>query len=218
MVKMCWAVVVAALACLTPAARAATWEQPAAELAKQIAALSGPGAVKLTLRNESGLAAVEIPAIQRLIERDLRGFGVVAGGKDSATLIRVTLSENLQGGLWVAEVVEGTETRVTMLRVNLGGATSASGPPNLVVQRALMITQSDPVLDAQIFTVGTLARLVVLEPEQIVTYVRSSAGLTLGPTREICAESWCRRRRTTCSTLICRACSARGQIPAHRLR
>jgi hypothetical protein len=182
MVKMCWAVVVAALACVTPAARAATWEQPAAELAKQIAALSGPGAVKLTIRNESGLAAVEVPAIQRLIERDLRGFGVVAGGKESATLIRVTLSENLQGGLWVAEVVEGTETRVTMLRVNLGGATSASGPPNLVVQRALMITQSDPVLDAQIFTVGTLTRLVVLEPEQIMTFVRSSAGLAFAGT------------------------------------
>ena len=63
--------------------------------------------------------------IQRLLERDLRGFGVFAADKDSATLIRVTLSENLQGGLWVAEVVEGTETRVTMVRVNLDGAKSA---------------------------------------------------------------------------------------------
>ena len=177
MMKRCWAVVVAVLACLTPAARAASWEQPAAELAKQIAALSGPGAVKLTISNDSGLPASEVPAIQRLLERDLRGLGVVTGNKDSATLIRVTLSQNLQGGLWVAEVVEGTETRVTMLAVNLGAAAAMPGAPNLVVQRTLMITQPEPVLDAQIFTVGTLARLVVLEPERIVTWVRSSAGL-----------------------------------------
>jgi hypothetical protein len=177
MVKMCWAVVVAALACLTPAARAATWEQPAADLAKQIAALSGPGPAKLTIRNESALSLVELPVIRRLLERDLREFGVVAGDRDSATLIRITLSENLQGGLWVAEVVEGTEARVTMVRVNLGGATSASGPSSLVVQRTLMMTQPGPILDAQMFTVGTLPRFVVLEPEQIATFVRSSAGL-----------------------------------------
>jgi len=177
MMKLCWAVVVAALACLTPMARAASWEQPAADLAKQIAALSGPGPAKLTIVNRSSLAAIEIPAIRRLLERDLRGYGVVTGAGDSATLIRLTLSENLQGGLWVAEVVEGTETRVTMLAVSLGTAVTTSGPASLVVRRTLMITEADPVLDAQIFSVGTLSRLVVLEPERIVTYVRSGAGL-----------------------------------------
>jgi hypothetical protein len=181
MMKTCWALVVAAgLACLTPAAHAATWDQPAAELAKQIAGLSGPGPAKLILHNASGLSALDVPVIRRLMEHDLRGFGVIAGDRDSATLIRITLSQNLQGGLWVAEVVEVTETRVTMLRVNLGGATSASGPSSLVVQRTLLLTVPESVLDAQIFTVGTLARLVVLEPEQIVTWVRSSAGLAFG--------------------------------------
>jgi hypothetical protein len=169
---------VAALLWVVPAARAANWEQPASDLAKQIAALSGPGPAKLTMRNDSSLAAVEVPAIQRLLERDLRGFGVVAGGSESGTLIRVTLSENAQGGLWVAEVVEGTETRVTMLAVALGAAATGVGGSGLVVRRTLMITEADPVLDAQIFTVGTLARLVVLEPERIVTYVRSAAGLS----------------------------------------
>jgi hypothetical protein len=182
MMKLCWAVGVAALACLTPMARAASWEQPAADLARQIATLSGPGPAKLTIVNRSSLAAIEIPPIRRLLERDLRGFGVVTGAGDSATLIRVTLSENLQGGLWVVEVVEGTETRVTMLSVSLGTAVTTSGPASLVVRRTLMITEPDPVLDAQIFSVGTLARLVVLEPERIVTYVRSGAGLAFATT------------------------------------
>jgi hypothetical protein len=193
MMKRCWVVVVpAVLACLTPAIRADSWDQPVAEVAKQIASLSGPGSAKLTLRNASGLAPMEIPVIQRLLERDLRGFGVVAGDNDGATVIRVTLSENLQGGLWVAEVVEGSQTRVTMLRVNLGGATSVSGPSSLVVQRTLMITQPETVLDAQIFAVGTLARLVVLEPEQIATFVRSNAGLAFGSTP---AGGWVEEKR-----------------------
>ena len=147
-----WPVVVLML--LLPAAHAANWEQPAGDLAKQIAALAGPGSVKLTIQNDSTLASSEIPGIRRLLERDLRGFGVVAGGSDSATLIRVTLSENLQGGLWVAEVVEGTETRVTMLPVTLGATTMAGGGPTLTLRRTLLMTEPDPVLDAQMFSIG----------------------------------------------------------------
>jgi len=136
--KRCLAVALL-LVFLFPTARAANWEQPAGELAKQIAALAGPGPVRLTIRNDSSLAASEIPAIRRLLERDLRGFGVVTGGSESATLIRITLSENLQGGLWVAEVVEGTETRVTMLPVSLGSTVSpAGGGPSLTLRRTLI--------------------------------------------------------------------------------
>jgi hypothetical protein len=162
---------------LLPAAHAANWEQPAADLAKQIAALAGPGPARLTIRNESSLASGEIPAIRRLLERDLRGFGIVTGGNDSATLIRVTLSENLQGGLWVAEVVEGTETRVTMLPVALGAAVVAGGGSTLTLRRTLLMTEPDPVLDAQILVVGNLQWLVVLEPERILTYERNTTAL-----------------------------------------
>ncbi len=172
-----WPVVVA-LMLLLPAARAANWEQPASDLAKQIAALAGPGSVKLTIRNDSSLASSEIPTIRKLLERDLRGFGVVAGGSDSATLVRVTLSENLQGGLWVAEVVEGTETRVTMAPVTLGAVTVATiRGPSVTLRRTLLMTEPDLVLDAQMFSIGGVQRLVVLEPERIVSYVRNAAVL-----------------------------------------
>jgi hypothetical protein len=171
-------VVLLALICLLPGAHAANWEQPAGDLAKQIAALAGPGPARLVLRNDSALAAGEIPAIRRVLERDLRGFGIATAGSDNATLIRVTFSENLQGGLWVAEVVEGTETRVTMLPVPLEPTAPPAGGSTLTLRRSLVITEPDPVLDAQIFSVGTTPRLVVLEPERIVTYVRGSAALS----------------------------------------
>ncbi|MFZ0274146.1 MAG: hypothetical protein WB524_20570 [Acidobacteriaceae bacterium] len=171
-------VVVLALACLLLAAQAANWEQPAGDLAKQIAALAGPGPARLVLRNDSSLASSEIPAIRRQLEHDLRSLGIVTGGAESATLIRITLSENLQGGLWVAEVVEGTETRVTMLPVTLEPTAPSAGGPSLTLRRSLVITEPEPVLDAQIFSVGTMPRLVVLEPERILTYIRGSAALS----------------------------------------
>ena len=175
----------AALACLmgwwVPAAQAATWEQPASDLARQIAALTGPGPARLVLQNISTLPASDVPLIRRLLDQDLRRLGVVPGGSDSATLIRVTLSQNLQGGLWVAEVQEGTETRVIMLAVPLAPAAPSGNGGAITIRRTLLITEAAPVLDAKIFTTGGVQRLVVLEPEQIVTYERNPAALGTSP-------------------------------------
>lgn len=164
----------AAVVWLLPAAHAANWEKPAADLAKQIAGLAGPGPARLVLRNNSILGASEIPAIRRLLERDLRGYGILPGTSDSATLIRVTLSENLRGGLWVAEVEEGTETRLAMLPVSLTAVSPAGGSPNITLGRTLVLTQTAPVLDAVLFSADGEQRLVVLEPERIVVYVKNS--------------------------------------------
>jgi hypothetical protein len=166
---------------LVPSARAATWEQPALDLARQIAALTGPGPARLILENASTLPASEIPVIRRLLEQDLHRLGVLSGGSDSATLIRVTLSENLQGGLWVAEVQEGTEMRVSMLPVPLAPAAPSGNGGTITIRRTLLITDDAPVLDAKIFVTGGVQRLVVLEPERIVTYERNAAALGTSP-------------------------------------
>jgi hypothetical protein len=168
-------VVAAALLCLLAQAHAAgPWEQPAADLARQIAALTGPGPARLVIRNNSSLPAGEIPAIRLLLERDLRGYGVIAGSAESATTIRVTLSQNALGGLWVAEVQEGTESRVAMLPVALGTAAPAVASSAITLRRTPLIAAPDPILDAAV----TGDRLIVLEPEQIVVYAKNAAAFT----------------------------------------
>lgn len=178
----CFRLLVAAalVAFALPAALAATWEQPAAALARQIAALSGPGPVQLFVSNRSGLSPDQIPLIHRLLKQDLRRLRVLPGGGGTATVVRVTLSQNLQGGLWVAEVQQGTQTQVTMLPVYLGTTSSTSGGPPLTLRRSILITEPDPVLDAQIFTAGSEQRLVVLEPAQILVYARNADSLAAG--------------------------------------
>jgi hypothetical protein len=100
------------------AAPPSPWEQPASELADQIAAILGPGQAHLTIRNLSTISNDEIPAIRRLLAQDLKAHGVVMAGAESANTIRVTLSESATGRILVAEVGEGNQTLVAM--VDLG--------------------------------------------------------------------------------------------------
>jgi hypothetical protein len=168
--------VAALLVCLLPESlpsqthTAGPWDQPAADLARQVAALAGPGPARLVIHNNSSLAPGEIPAIRLLLERDFRTFGVVAGSSDSATTIRVTLSQNTQGGLWVAEVMEGTESRIAMTPVTLGASAPPAASAAITLRRTLLVTEPDPILDAAVLA----DRLIVLEPERILIYPSAS--------------------------------------------
>ena len=93
-----------------------------AESGRQIAEILGPGQARLTIHNLSTISNDEIPAIRRLLVEDLKALGVTASGAESANQIRLTLSENQRGRVWVAEVVEGNETRVAMVELEAGNA------------------------------------------------------------------------------------------------
>ena len=83
------------------------------------AAIAGPGPAKLTIKNRSSIPADQVASIRRTLERDLQSYGVTSpGSAEVATVIRVTLSQNLQHELWIAEVQEGTEVKVVMVRTD----------------------------------------------------------------------------------------------------
>lgn len=111
------------------------WTQPAAELAGQIADILGPGQAQLSVRNVSTIQTSEIPGIRKILEQDLKARGVLAGGTESANAIRVTLSENARERLWVAEVVEGSETRVAMVHVDAIAAIPVAAHEGIVLRR-----------------------------------------------------------------------------------
>jgi len=149
------------------------WEQPAAALAGQIADLMGPGQARLTIRDPSSLPADEIPVIRKLLEQDLKSHGVTASGAESANAIRVTLSENARAQLWVAEVIQGNETRVTMVDVKVGAASAAAQA------RGGLVLRTQTILESQSPVVAMLEAgngIVALEPEAIVLYSRVGDG------------------------------------------
>jgi hypothetical protein len=148
------------------------WDEPAAALSDQVAAILGPGQARLAIRNISTISTDEIPAIRRLLEQDLKTHGVLASGAESANTIRVTLSENVRERLWVAEVIEGNETRVAMVHVDRGTAQQTASTGGITLRRQAVLSTSAPVLAA----LETSSGYVVVAPEEIVIFAHSADG------------------------------------------
>jgi hypothetical protein len=165
-------------------ARATTpWEQPAAQLAEQIAAILGPGQAQLVIGNRSTIATADVSAIRRLLEQDLHTHSIEISVTESANQIRVTLSENIRERLWVAEVAEGNQRQVTMVRVDRETVSAATVAAGLVLRKERIwsslegssptIRQTDePVLAA----LETRAGLVVLKQDEIVLLAHADSG------------------------------------------
>jgi hypothetical protein len=179
MAACCWFGLVLALM-MSPLAQAAgPWEQPAAQLAAQVAEILGAGQAQLTVSNRSTIAAQELPAIRRLLEQDLRARGVAASGAESANAIRVTLSENVRERLWVAEVVEGNQTQVAMVHVDRELIAASAAEAGMVLEKkrvwdslAATAISGAPVLAA----LETKAALVVLEQDDVVIFTMTGTG------------------------------------------
>ena len=111
------------------------WGQPADALAEQIAAILGPAQATLTVRNLSSIVESDILGIRALFEQDLKAHGVAITSGDSANTIRITLSQNDRGRLWVAEIGQGNETRVVMVSAGEGGAPTSAVADYMTLRR-----------------------------------------------------------------------------------
>jgi len=161
------------------------WEQPAAALADQISGILGPGPAHLTVRNLSSIPADGLPSIQRLLAQHLKARGIISSGADSANTIRVTLSQDWQGGLWVAEVGEGAETHVAMVRVDLarGPSSGSNAQDRITLRKQVEWSKYDLAAPASFPPMATRpvlaafetnAGLTIMNDEGIAIYARSS--------------------------------------------
>jgi hypothetical protein len=170
---LCLLAMVASVLMVRPAgATSGPWEQPAAALAEQISGILGPGQAHLIIRNNSKISTDEIPAIRHALEEALKAHGVQASGVESANTVRITLSENIHEGLWVAEIVEGNQTRVAIVRVEAGAPRDEVSTSAITLRKQAVLTTSEPVLTA----LQVANSLVVIEPEEIVTFSESQSG------------------------------------------
>jgi hypothetical protein len=179
MAACCWSGMMLLLI-MSPLAQAASpWEQPATQLAAQVAEILGAGQAQLTVSNRSTIAAQELPAIRRLLEQGLRARGVLTSGAESANAIRVTLSENARERLWVAEVVEGNQIQVAMVQVDRDPIAALAAEAGMVLEKkrvwdslATTAISGVPVLAA----LETKAALVILEQDDIVIFTMTGTG------------------------------------------
>jgi hypothetical protein len=185
--KLIWlgAIVASGLIGLTASAASppSPWEKPAADLAGKIVGILGPGQAQLTIRNLSTIPNNEIPAIRQLLELDLKTLGVLVSGAESANSVHLTLSENQRGRLWVAEVIEGNETRVAMVQLGEEVARDLPTQEHIVLHKEQYISaaglsrQPDIPADEPVLAmIVTKSGLVVLKQDQIVHINMTLAG------------------------------------------
>jgi hypothetical protein len=149
----------------------AQWAAPIAQLAREIAALSGPGTVTLTVHNISSLTADNIPLIKHDLQNDLRSAGVRVVADNAAADIKLTLSENAQGYVWVAEVRQGNETKVAMVTApRLQAAAPALNGPLAAIRKHLLWSQDSPILDIALVPAGAEQHMVVLDAANVSLY------------------------------------------------
>jgi len=153
-------------------ALAADWQAAAGQLAQRIAGITGPGAAAMTVVNRSSLTAAETDEIRRKLLSELAVYGVQASASEqAASNVQVSLSQNLQDYLWVAEIRQGTsEPVVIMLSVSgEGEGTSQSATAPLSIRKSTIWSGHERILDLAVIS-GTPSHMIVLEPEQIELY------------------------------------------------
>jgi len=155
-------------------ALAADWTQPEQQLARKIAAVTGPGAASFDLRNQSSLSKKDADEITRGLRAQLEANGLrFVTPEQAAASVTITLSENLQNHVWVADIHQGTNEPaiaiVTVPRSDLAGTLHEPSP--LVIRKTPLWAQDDRILDIAVFEeMSGMSHLAVLSPEQVTLY------------------------------------------------
>ncbi|HEV8385026.1 MAG TPA: hypothetical protein VGQ11_09165 [Candidatus Acidoferrales bacterium] len=161
------------------------WQESAREFSKKIAALTGTRqTVTLSVRNISSLSDTEVAAVRAALETELRAAGLRLAAKSiAAPELRITFSENLQGLLWIAEILRDDSRDVAMLSVGKGSAPAAVAATQMfVLQSALIFEQDEPILD---FVFLDAERLILLEPWKLVSLTKIDSSWHLHQTVEL---------------------------------
>lgn len=166
------------------------WDKPATDLAAQVAEILGPGQAQLTVINRSTIPASELPSIRRLLEQELRAHSIQLAGAESANQIRITLSETDRQRLWVAEIIEGSQTRYVMVPFERNAAAQPTHESGMILTRKTVWSSASSAAHPEVLAALELpTALVLLEKDALVILTRTTTGwqeekhVDLGPRR-----------------------------------
>jgi hypothetical protein len=153
--------------------RADALEDGARQLAAKIAAALSPGeAVALNVRNLSSLGPVTVTAIRRSLEAELQGRGIrLVPSRVGPVEVTVTLAENFQGHVWVAEVQRGETLRTIVTALPRSAAAPFRIVPTLAVEKELIWEQDSPIVDLALLDTVDQS-MAVLEAGKLSLYKR----------------------------------------------
>ena len=153
------------------------WSDAVSRLTDKIAADVSPrNPISLEMKNLSRLGAAEAANVRGDLEAELknRSFRLVAADSASAdafTHVQVTLSEDVEDYIWIAEIRSDDGPIVSIVSLkkgfNNGEGTSKS---SLILQREIVDLRHEPFLDFSKERVAQSNHLMTLQDSAIVTY------------------------------------------------
>jgi hypothetical protein len=155
-------------------------QNPPAEFASRILAITGPGSISFNIRNSSPMDADQLRVVQSAIETEVRrqGLNIVAAGNATSD-VRVTISQNSHGWLWIAEIQQGPEKKVAMLEVPAITRSSTSGHGSMTLRKQLLFSSDKPILDVLTVNGPAGKSLIALAPLEIMVFQQNAGAWRL---------------------------------------
>jgi len=159
---------------LAMTALAADWNAPEQQLARKIVAVTGPGAVALTIENRSSLGRRDSEIIQNGLRSVLEGMGLrFVNADQAAATVTISLSENAASYVWVARIRQGSgeEATVMVSAPRPEGAITTRDSVPLSLRKIPLWTQESPILDIAVLEENaTPTHIAVLDSEKVSLY------------------------------------------------
>jgi len=156
---------------------AADWNLPAQQLARKIAAFTGPGTVAFTVENRSSLRTKDVERITADLRSQLELLGVHSAELERAAgSVSVFLSENAQGYVWVAEMQVGSQSGVVMVSTPRSeGSAFLHEEAGLTIHKIPLWEQEDRILDVVVLEEDSAPKhIAVLDAEKVALYRRQN--------------------------------------------
>ncbi len=163
-------------------ATADPWGDDVRAFAEKIFAAAGPPhSVFVSVKNISSIGPAAASSIEQELRSELthRGF-LVAPAVSAESELDVTLSENIDGYLWIAETRSRTGDQVIFTPVRRPRSLEASTRPAPILRNKLLLRQLEALLDfAQLNPPDAVPSLLLLEPDRLTFLQQDGDGWTM---------------------------------------
>jgi hypothetical protein len=153
-------------------ANAQNWVGAGEQLAAKIVSATGAKTMALEVLNRSSLSAATADEIRRNLLTQLAVLGGhFVAPEPAAAIVRVSLSEDLQGYVWIAEIRQGANSpSIVMVSLPRSAPPSVESEAEAVVLRRIPLwSQLERILDVAVID-GNPARMLVLDANGVSSY------------------------------------------------
>ena len=148
------------------------WAGAEQQLAGKIVAVAGSNQMIVEVSNRSSLGTATADDVRRGLLTQLAALGArFVNAEQAATAVRVSLSEDMQSYVWVAEIRQGASDP-SVVMVSLPQPATRFVEPEaaaMVLHKIPLWSQQERILDVAVID-GTPARMVVLDSNSVALY------------------------------------------------